>query len=127
MATVNEDVKLTGPDNWKAWNERFRSEAATRDLWQVIDPKSSSVGKFKTAPIKPAIKDYPKRLDRADAPPAQSTRAGSATSSITVGESQALTLGPPVEEIDRRNTPRNTSHLHSRSPHRHSESHQPSV
>ncbi|EAQ89404.1 predicted protein [Chaetomium globosum CBS 148.51] len=111
MATVNVDVKLTGPDNWKSWNERFRSEATTRDLWELIDPKGTSKGQFKTAPIKPAIKDYPKRLDRADAPPAQSTRAGSVSSSVTVGESQALAIGPPVEEIDRRNPPRNTSEM----------------
>jgi hypothetical protein len=111
MATISEDVKLTGPDNWKAWNERFKSEAVTRDLWELIDPKSTSKGQFKTAPIKPAIKDYPKRLDRADAPPAQSTRAGSATSSATAGESQALTIGPTAEEVDRRNPPRNTSEM----------------
>ncbi len=67
---ANEEVKLTGPESWKAWNERFVAEATTRDFWDLINPKSTAKGRFKTALIKPAITDYPKRLDCINTPPA---------------------------------------------------------
>ncbi len=107
MAAANEEVKLTGPKSWKAWNERFMTEAVTRNIWDLIDPKSTRRGQFKQQPTKPDISTYPKRLDRTAAPPAQSTRGNSA-SSTTASESPFSQL---TEEVDRAGKPRNTSEM----------------
>ena len=102
MAT--NEVKLTGTESWKAWNKRFVAKATTRDLWDLINPKSTAKGRFKTAPVKPSLANYPKRLDPIDTPPAQSTRSGSATSSATE-------LRASYKEVNRLSQPSNTSEI----------------
>ncbi|KAL2192211.1 hypothetical protein P885DRAFT_82426 [Corynascus similis CBS 632.67] len=75
MAT-NEDVKLSSPADWETWNNCFKSEAATRDLWELIKPDGDLTGYFRKPPVRPALENYPKLLTPANAVPAQSTRSG---------------------------------------------------
>ncbi|KAK3309880.1 uncharacterized protein B0T15DRAFT_488584 [Chaetomium strumarium] len=44
MSLMEEIVKLTGSENWKAWNTRFIAEATNRGLWEIINPTSTSKG-----------------------------------------------------------------------------------
>ncbi|KAL1974657.1 hypothetical protein VTN31DRAFT_4861 [Thermomyces dupontii] len=58
---LNTVVKLTGPENWRQWNERFISEAKGKRLWHLIDPNSPTKGQFMPAPVKPRIEDFPRK------------------------------------------------------------------
>jgi hypothetical protein len=75
MTSTESIVKLTGPESWKEWNLRFINMAQDNQLWDLINPASTSKGDFMERPTEPRFADYPKLLDT----PASSTRSSSAT------------------------------------------------
>ncbi|KAK4125438.1 hypothetical protein N657DRAFT_567578 [Parathielavia appendiculata] len=87
MSSIEEIVKLTGSESWKAWNARFTTEATNCGLWELINPTSASKGAYKTTPIKPDVANYEKRLDA----PASNTRGNTPAS----GSSQVVAPGKP--------------------------------
>ncbi len=68
-----DTVKLTGPENWKAWNQRFINTAEQNRIWDLINPASATRGTFMERPVLPNVANYPKRLTS----PAGNTRAAS--------------------------------------------------
>jgi hypothetical protein len=79
MTSTDVTVKLTGSENWKAWNERFIAKAESKNLWTRIDPDNALKGSFMEEPLEPDVGDFEKRLDA----PATNTRRATATSSAS--------------------------------------------
>ncbi|KAJ8103702.1 hypothetical protein POJ06DRAFT_217226 [Lipomyces tetrasporus] len=73
--TSTEKIRLTGPNDWEAWNRAFQIRAMASHLWQNIDPDQAKA--FLTEPEAPSPSDFRR--------PHQ-TRAGSSASTITVGD-----------------------------------------
>jgi hypothetical protein len=59
MTSTENIVKLTGPESWKEWNLRFINMAQDNQLWDVINPASTSKGDFMERPTEPRFADYP--------------------------------------------------------------------
>jgi hypothetical protein len=95
MTSTENIVKLTGPETWKEWNLRFLNMAQDNQLWDLINPASTSKGDFMERPTEPRFADYPKLLDT----PASSTRNSSATPAGS------------TELTDTERTPRNLSEM----------------
>ncbi|KAK9249996.1 hypothetical protein V1507DRAFT_477240 [Lipomyces tetrasporus] len=73
-----EKTRLTGPNDWEAWNRAFQIRAMASHLWQNIDPDQAKA--FLTEPEAPSPSDFRRQ------PVYPTTRAGSSASSITVGD-----------------------------------------
>ncbi|KAK9322298.1 hypothetical protein V1517DRAFT_141161, partial [Lipomyces orientalis] len=72
-----EKTRLTGLNNWEVWNRAFQIRAMASHLWQNIDPDQTKA--FLTEPDAPIPSDFRRQI-------LHQTRAGSSTSSITVGD-----------------------------------------
>lgn len=100
MASSTEGIVLKGPEEWETWNLAFRTEAAANDFLKVVD----GTEKMLAAPVKPAYKDYEKRLvDPTLAGAAAGTRSQSTASTDTIPTTQ--------ERVDPVNKPESVGHM----------------
>ncbi|KAK9233904.1 hypothetical protein V1525DRAFT_414864 [Lipomyces kononenkoae] len=81
MSTSNETnvekTRLTGPNDWEAWNRAFQILAMASHIWQNIDPDQEKA--FLTEPDAPSPSAYRRQ------PAGHQTRGASSASIITVG------------------------------------------
>lgn len=108
-----DTVKLTGPENWKAWNQRFINTAEQNRIWDLINPASATRGTFMERPVLPNVANYPKCLTS----PAGSTRAastgtqGAGASSDTVRGTPSSQDTPQSERVGTTSRPANISEM----------------
>ncbi|KAF6838428.1 gag protein [Colletotrichum musicola] len=100
MAVLSTPTKisLSGPDDWIEWFSALKAQGMSLDLWDVIDPISTTrkplggVG----PPPEPLLSDYPKAYDRRpDEPRATRSATAGGTADEAPGQDDPLPHGAP--------------------------------